>query len=1169
MTRRRKIAMISVVVFVLLLLFAAFILPFIVRNQLETRISKAVDRKCTVEKVYINPLNWSAEVVGVKLSEKSAGATFVSFSSLKVQVSPSSLWRFAPVVSELKLTSPNVHIQRNGPNNFNFTDIIEKSPKKKGGDPARFSLNNIVIENGRVIFDDNGLPIPIKHTVDKITVHIPFISNISYFADKYVDPKLYAVVNGAPLDFAGKLKPFEKGLKATMEINLKELDLPFYVEYYPGKLPVKIVKGGLDASLKISHHLVKEGKSDIHLSGVLSLDDLVVAEVSGASLFSFKKLTTEIGSIALLDQSYAIEKISLESPNLAVSRDKSGAWNFARLKGDAPKKEEPNDAPKKSGTMPNLTVKSMQVSGGTVSFRDDQAGGGFSTDLKEFTFEVDGFGTRSEIPATYQISTVSGRKEKISAKGNFALEPLALTSRVSLSDLVLESYYPYLAASLNDPLVGKVDFGGDLAFTPDSGLKGDHLMLRLKGAKVPFGKSDGVLLPLVVADGGVLKLKEKELSLERLTVSGGRVDISRDSSGNISTSLLAKKSGEPPAAAPATASSDDKKFSVKVGKVAVNGFKASFKDGMKEDAKFESEKINAELSSVSWPKFTSMPMKLSVEYGKGEIAAEGRLLPAPLAYSGSLKLSRVPFTDFEPYLPAGVNVSFLDGRIDTRLAIDLTMKDGKAFGSFSGEAGIRDLYTVDAVDENDLLKWESLSLEKLSGNFEPFSLAVSGVSLNNYYARVIVNKNGKMNLQELYKQQAKAAAPAPEVAQKPAPARDIRIDTITLSGGTLDFSDYHLNRQFSTNMLNMGGRVSGLSSDSRSAADIDLRGNLENHSPLKISGKINPLASALFLDMQINFSDIELSPLTPYSGTYLGYVIDKGKLSLALNYKVENSTLTAENRVFIDQFTFGDKVESEKATSLPVRLAVALLKDKNGEIHLDLPLSGKTDSPKFSIWGLLGQVLQNLLVKAATSPMALLQSAFGGGGDFSSIGFHSGSSRLEHAEAEKLRSLAKALHDRPGIHLEVQGFADMERDPEGYKSELLLKKMKSEKILTMSKEKRESGLVKPELVEIPESEYSRWLKAVYEKEKFPKPRTVVGTLQSMPDTEMKKLILANTAVSEQQLRTLARERTLSVIDFLLKEEKVPQERIFEKSSDPFAKSEKTAGGRVEFGVLVK
>ena len=167
--------------------------------------------------------------------------------------------------------------------------------------------------------------------------------------------------------------------------------------------------------------------------------------------------------------------------------------------------------------------------------------------------------------------------------------------------------------------------------------------------------------------------------------------------------------------------------------------------------------------------------------------------------------------------------------------------------------------------------------------------------------------------------------------------------------------------------------------------------------------------------MQIAFSEIELSPLTPYSGTYLGYAIDKGKLSLAMEYKVEQKKLTAQNKVFIDQFTFGEAIESRKATSLPVRLAVALLKDRNGEIHLDLPLSGRTDSPKFSVWGLVGQVLKNLLVKAATSPLALLQASFGGGADFSAIEFASGSSRLSAGEEAKLRLAGKGA-DRASRH---------------------------------------------------------------------------------------------------------------------------------------------------------
>ncbi len=1183
MSRSRKIAVSVAILLATGLLFSAFVLPLIVRSQLEKQLAIATDRKCTVAAVAINPLNWSVEVRGVKLSEKNDSAVFVSFSSLKLRVSPASIWRMAPVVAALKVTSPYVHLLRSAPNSYNFTDILEKNakkPEKKSDKPVRFSLNNIVIENGRLEFDDNALSRPARHYIEELTLHIPFISNISYFADKYVDPKLSARVNGAPFSFAGRLKPFEKGLEANLNINLQRVDLPYYAAYFPRELPVQIRRGYLSTALKITHHLVRSGNPDINISGTAGVKDLEIHEIGGAPLFSLATVTADIRRLALLAKRYEIDKLSISAPQLRLYGDKDGVWNLSRLTQKKPAAAETvavAEADKKTGK-PVVYIHSLQLADGTLFMKDDHPPGGSSAALRKISFKLDNFATQGEIPASYTLSLVTDRKETATASGNIAMEPFAVSARIALADIVLEASYPYLAALLTEPIRGRADWRGDLAYSVDKGLTIEQFMLRLKGVKAPLGKTDGATLPLLVAEGGSLNLKDKTVSVARVTLSGGTVNLSRDLSGKLSTALLFREKSLPAPTA-TTRKEGGKPFSWKIGTAAVNGLKLAFTDGTKEESpRFEFGSINASLSSITGPVLSAMPLKLDVTYGpKGSLALSGRLKGSPVAFRGDLAISSFPFIDFDSYLPEGVNVDLLDGKLDARLSLDLLLKEKALTGSFRGEGGVRDFYSVDSEEEEDLLKWESLLFEKFSGTIGPFSLQMNGLSVNNYYARVIVNKNGRMNLQDIYRpaareQVAATSAAAPAAKTEPLPQeRNIRIDTVTLSEGTLDFSDHHLNRDFSTTMLHLGGRISGLSSAAGSAADVDLRGNLESHSPLKISGKINPLAKDLFLDMEIAFSEIELSPLTPYSGTYLGYSIDRGKLSLALKYKVEQNNLTAENRVFLDQFTFGERIESGKATSLPLRLGVALLKDRNGEIHLDLPLSGRTDSPRFSIWGLVGQVLKNLLVKAATSPLALLQASIGGGADFSSIAFASGTSRISGSEEEKLRSLVKALTERPGIRLEVTGFADRDRDPEGFKNELLLKKMKNEKFLSLAKEKRESGGLSHEAMEIPPAEYSKWLKAVYEKEKFPRPRTVVGILKALPDDEMKKLILANTSVGEQQLRGLARERAVTVMDFLLKEGKLPQDRLFEKSGDPFAppaKDDKT-GGRVEFGVVVK
>jgi len=249
---------------------------------------------------------------------------------------------------------------------------------------------------------------------------------------------------------------------------------------------------------------------------------------------------------------------------------------------------------------------------------------------------------------------------------------------------------------------------------------------------------------------------------------------------------------------------------------------------------------------------------------------------------------------------------------------------------------------------------------------------------------------------------------------------------------------------------------------------------------------------------------------------------------------------------------------------------VALLKDRKGEIHLDLPVTGRTDDPQFSVWRVVLQILKNLLVKAATSPFALLQSAFGGGADLSVISFGYGSAELAPAEQDKLRKIAQALADRPAIKVEVAGYVERDKDAEGYRSELLRRKVRAEKFLEMVKKKQNKPGDSAETVAVAPEEYVRLLTAVYKKEKFPKPRTIIGTVKELPEAEMTKLILANTVVGDAELKTLADERAAAVRTFLVEQGKLDSARIFQKSGDIFKRPDKQGerGARVEFGAAV-
>lgn len=279
------------------------------------------------------------------------------------------------------------------------------------------------------------------------------------------------------------------------------------------------------------------------------------------------------------------------------------------------------------------------------------------------------------------------------------------------------------------------------------------------------------------------------------------------------------------------------------------------------------------------------------------------------------------------------------------------------------------LPSIDKQNAEDFLKWESLSFSDLNVGHNPLLVDVKGISLTNFYTRLIIHPDGTLNLQEIMVKeepkketappaiQEKAAPPTQEKAspsqKEKEPAKNIKIGTITLQGGKVDFSDRSLKPDYSVKLVEIGGRISGLSSEETTLADVELRGKLDDFAPLEITGKINPLKEDLYVDLKARFKDMELSSMTPYSGKYVGYTIEKGKLSFDLNYLINKRKLDSQNHIFLDQFTLGEKVESPLATKLPVKLAIALLKDRKGEIKLDIPVAGTLDDPKFSVWGII------------------------------------------------------------------------------------------------------------------------------------------------------------------------------------------------------------------------
>ncbi|MBS4097257.1 MAG: DUF748 domain-containing protein [Sulfuricella sp.] len=693
----------------------------------------------------------------------------------------------------------------------------------------------------------------------------------------------------------------------------------------------------------------------------------------------------------------------------------------------------------------------------------------------------------------------------------------------------------------------------------------DQLGLRLPGESKAFFTAE----TLTLRDAR-LDLAQRQVEIGSLTGSAGKLALRRLADGTLDLAkLAAQRPSENDKAAPPGAP-----WRVSLKKLDLDGYALRFEERLKDQTLvFSGEPLSLSLENLSTDPAAKTQLALRTTLnGKGTLAATGEMVPAARQANLKLGLANLDITAFQPYFAERLNLTLRQGTLAAKgsLAVALPPDGAAPKIAFNGEANLSGLHTLDAGGSNDLLKWKSLYFGGIQAATAPPAFAVEEIALSDFYSRLTLNPDGTFNLQQLLR-----PAPAATPAAAPAPATGaptpIKIGKVTLQGGTIQFSDRYIKPNYSARLTDIGGRIAGLASNAPAPTELDLRGKLDGAAPLQINGRIDPLGKELFADIKAAVKGIDLTPFNPYAAKYAGYAIEKGKLSLDVSYHIENRKLDAQNSLFLDQLTFGERVASPTATQLPVLLAVALLKNSKGEIDLHLPIGGSLDDPQFSVGEVIGKVIGNLIWKTVSAPFTFLASLFGG--DSEALGwleFEAGRATIPAAGADKLQTLAKALAAKPGINLEITGRADPATDREGLKHARLERKLKTLKNADLAQQG--SAAASLDAVDITAEEYPALLKRVYLQEDFPKPRNFVGMTKDLPAPEMEKLLFANSPTSDDDLRNLANRRTRAARDWLIEKGGIPAERIFQLApklatgDEKTREKEKNRGSRVDFSL---
>lgn len=922
-------------------------------------------------------------------------------------------------------------------------------------------------------------------------------------------------------------------------------------------------------------------------------------------LFAFDRLYTELSLASLAYRAPVISRLRLTGPRFSVVRRADGKFNFHDLIESGP---SATTAGQPDATrIPEFSLANIELFNGEIGFDDRQAGsrhvvreiqvgvpfaGTIGTDeeswvephfrarIDDSLFELSGkmkpFADRREatvsfnlkdfdltriaayIPTEHQVKLRSARLDldyqltfvqyrnkpfSLNLMGGTVLRQLAVEHRGGA---------PYVVSA--DRVALNIEQLDGLLETPfKAGLRVDQLSVR------PASKRDPVItLPSLSANGLAIDLRTKKIDLATLEFDGLRVGINREADGSIDLIRLLAPPSRPAVLRDGQGEVENAGNSAKVadpsakvwqggvGRVEVKDAAIRFLDlGIEKAPPLLIDQLALKVEKVDLVGQTPAVVDLAARVNqRGRIGVAGTAAWSPVKVALKLDMADVDLVPMQRWIDKRLNAFLTRGTAS--VAGQFSLSGDPLVAKFEGSGKLSRFNLFDRLNSSDIVSFRAIELNGINFVSLPLVVDLKQLILDQLDARLILGADGKLNFQQLVREEV---SPVAEKSDAKAADSDLSPPVQAIAGGRealpfsigellirksrVDFSDRFVKPPYQASLAGLEGKVSALAAGRRGL--IDLRGMVDRSAPLTIAGEVDPFSAALFLNMAVRIKGMDMPAMSSYTERYLGYELSKGKLSFDVKYLVDNGQLKAENALFLDQLTFGNPVESPDALSLPIMLAVALLKNTRGEIDLDLPVSGSLNDPEFSVMRIVFKVLGNLIVKAVSSPFALLSSAFGGGEELSRVDFQPGRARLDEASLNRLGVLAKALLERPGLTLEITGHAEVAQDRKALAETAVDRRLKIGK-LSASAQKGEESVALREIVLTPD-ERQKGLLALAKEEKLelPKEATV---------SDIERILVAQTKISDEDLRQLAERRGRVVRTWLVDQGKVPAERVF-------------------------
>lgn len=769
----------------------------------------------------------------------------------------------------------------------------------------------------------------------------------------------------------------------------------------------------------------------------LTISNLLVRETNGPRLLSLERFHADLQAASLWRRALVLREVELIRPVVELQRNADGVLSIADLLALG------SDSPGSTSGPPLVELASVHLRGGEVILRDEAIPGGYSKRLTGLDVSFTNFTTRLDQRFPGTLGLVGDTGERISWEGDLGLNPLASSGEVRVERFPLPPQRVYWALAMAAEVAeGAVSVGFDYALTLRNSqwamdLTEGYVRLTNFGFNLPQATTPTLILAQLEVVKVEASLRERRVRVGEIAVRDGQFSAKRGSDGTVDVAQAIR----PEFVERVVRDFHDWFDGWKLELPLVLGERLELKWGdeaLSEITKPVSVVVQVEqLRLQGLSNQSNQPVNLELQGrsatgGQMTVQADATLLPAAATVKAqfrNLKLANV-----QPYIGPFLNLQVDRGELDGQWLVRYNRSTGGPLISAEGQLSVRDFLAVDTQAGRDFLKWQDLQVRAVQASWEPARIQIQEIHLREPSTSFVLMTNGQLNVQSLVK-----SVPSETPSSTTVIPVTVEINRLTFTNASLYAGDQTVPGQFSTTLERFSGFISDLAWPNYRKSQVELAGFVGARAPFAVSGTVLPDPTRMFLDMHVTTTNAELIPFTPYMIKFAGYPLQEGRVTADVRYRVEGQQVAGENKILIDRLTLGPRSEGEPLLDLPIKLGLAILKDSNGRITLDIPVKGSLDDPEFGVGKVVWQAVKGLFAKVATAPFRLLGSLFGGSEDegqaLQYLEFAAGASQLPISATNQLERLVTALNKRPELFLVLRGGVAVQDDGQAWAQE--------------------------------------------------------------------------------------------------------------------------------------